>query len=135
MNHLLGRTTNPTSLGLGGKRERVLSQREDDMRRMPAPSLPTVPHHHPEPPRTCLMVNNLDLEHRVKGTAQRELSPLNRQNNLHHKRLSHQKLSQSEGMDTSLQYGAVGSDPSMDGTEEHSNHMLPNKYDQPVIPG
>ncbi|KAK8375689.1 hypothetical protein O3P69_008461 [Scylla paramamosain] len=44
--------------------------------------------------------------------------------------------SQSEGMDTSMQYGGVGSDPSMDGTgEEHSNRMLPNKYDQPVIPG
>lgn len=44
--------------------------------------------------------------------------------------------SQSEGMDTSMQYGGVASDPSMDGTgEEHSNRMLPNKYDQPVIPG
>lgn len=44
--------------------------------------------------------------------------------------------SQSEGMDTSIQYGGVPSDPSMDGTgEEHSNRMLPNKYEQPVIPG
>lgn len=44
--------------------------------------------------------------------------------------------SQSEGMETSMQYGGVPSDPSMDGTgEEHSNRMLPNKYEQPVIPG
>ena len=44
--------------------------------------------------------------------------------------------SQSEGMDTSMQYGGVGSDPSMDGAgDEHSNRMMPNKYDQPVIPG
>ncbi|XP_050686822.1 longitudinals lacking protein, isoforms H/M/V-like isoform X13 [Eriocheir sinensis] len=44
--------------------------------------------------------------------------------------------SQSEGMETSMQYGGVPSDPSMDGTgEEHSNRMMPNKYEQPVIPG
>ncbi|KAG7165990.1 Longitudinals lacking protein-like 4 [Homarus americanus] len=44
---------------------------------------------------------------------------------------------QSEGLDTGMQYGHVGNDPGMDGSgggEEHS-HMMPNKFDQPVIPG
>ncbi|KAK8752274.1 hypothetical protein OTU49_017496 [Cherax quadricarinatus] len=45
---------------------------------------------------------------------------------------------QSEGNESGMQYGHVGSDPGMDGSgggEEHSSHMLPNKFDQSVIPG
>ncbi|KAG0711192.1 Longitudinals lacking protein, isoform G [Chionoecetes opilio] len=42
--------------------------------------------------------------------------------------------SHSEEMD--LQYGVGGSDPSLDGaTDDHSNRIMPNKYDQPGIPG
>ncbi|XP_047478285.1 myeloid zinc finger 1-like isoform X6 [Penaeus chinensis] len=46
--------------------------------------------------------------------------------------------SQSEGMDTGMQYGHVGSDTGMDGAgsqDDHSSHMIANKYDQPVLPG
>ncbi|XP_069997014.1 protein tramtrack, beta isoform isoform X13 [Penaeus vannamei] len=44
--------------------------------------------------------------------------------------------SQSEGMDTGMQYGHVGSDTGMDGSQDdHSSHMIANKYDQPVLPG
>lgn len=45
---------------------------------------------------------------------------------------------QSEGMDSGMQYGHVGSDPGMDGSgggDEHTSHMMPNKFDQPGIPG
>lgn len=44
---------------------------------------------------------------------------------------------QPEAMDSSIQYGGVGSEPGIDsgGGDEHSGHMVPNKYDQPVLPG